>query len=982
VGEAAAQAVPDTTDQGPVVGEAPLTPIQHWLFEVVPGSAERFDQSLMVELIDGVDIVAVRAALEALLAHHDALRMRFERTGGGWRQVNAPVELADVLREHDASGVVVDEQPAVMRKVVDEVHASFDLGRGPLLQAVLFERGAGLRPVLFVAVHHLVVDGVSWRILLEDLGTAYRQVSRGEPVHLGLKTTSFKEWAQRLAGHASGGGFDDELGYWSRVAGDGSVPVDGAGPNTVASERSMTIRLNAAETRALLQDVPGVYRTRVNDVLLAALVRVLGEWAGRDRVLVDLEGHGREEELFGGVDLSRTVGWFTSMFPVALGVPGGDWGVALKAVKEQLRALPRRGIGYGALRYLTEASGLAKQSQVSFNYLGQFDRPAGTDGLVHATIGGLDGDVDPAAARAHVLDVVGRVERRCLEFTWSYSENLHHASTIGALAEQMLTALREIIAHCAQPGAGGCTPSDFPLARLDQAGVDRIVGDGRDVEDIYSLTPMQAGMVFHTLSGGEQAVYFEQATFVLDGVPDPEVLGAAWQHVVDRTPVLRSRMVWEEVADPLQVVQREVSVPIAYLDWSDLPEAERPEELRRLLARDRAEGLDLATAPLMRLALARLSETEVQVVWTFHHVLLDGWSVFGVLTDVFAAHAALADGRQPEPGSRRPFRDYLRWLGERDQREAEEYWRRVLAGFSSPTPLAFDRVPAREHAARSAEWLSVDLGEADTGRLDEFAKRHRLTLNAVVQGIWALLLSRYSGQRDVCFGATVSGRPADLPGADAITGIFINTLPVRVTVDDGADMVGWLQQLQSAQAEARKYDFVSLAQLQTWTDLPAGANLFDSAVVFENYPINDEAAAAHGLRLRDLQALETTNYPLIAVVSPGRRLSVELGYDPALFDAATVERMASHLVHALGAVARNRTALVGDVDVLTSVERVRALVGWNDTARAVAPATLPELIEAQVARTPDAPALVYGETVLSFAEVDARANRLARYLVG
>ncbi|WP_281360367.1 amino acid adenylation domain-containing protein [Lentzea indica] len=520
----------------------------------------------------------------------------------------------------------------------------------------------------------------------------------------------------------------------------------------------------------------------------------------------------------------------------------------------------------------------------------------------------------------------------------------------------MLVALRDIIRHCAQQNAGGRTPSDFPLAGLTQEQVDRIAGDGRDVEDVYPLTPMQAGMVFHGLSQGEQGLYFEQATFVLGGVPDPRVLAAAWQRVVDQTPVLRSQIVWEDT--PLQVVRRAVTVPVRHLDWTT---ANREDELPALLARDRAEGIDLGEAPLMRVTLARLPGNEVQVLWTFHHVLLDGWSVFQVLTDVFAAHAGAPLPHRPA------FRDYLDWLSRRDEIQAEAHWRQVLSGFDTPTALPYDRMPAATHTTRSSEWLVLDV---DPGGLYEFAKRRQLTLNAVVQGAWALLLSRYSGQRDVCFGATVSGRPADIPGVDDITGIFINTLPVRVQVGD-SDVVEWLRKLQDAQAEARRFDFVSLAQLQNW----CGVNLFDSIVVFENYPINDEAAQTHGLRLRELQAFETTNYPLTVVVSPGARLSIELGYDPDLFDAATIERMAGHLVYLLESLPSEQ------VEVLPESERTQLLVQWNDTAVDVAPATLAELFEAQVARTPDLPAVIAGDTRISYAELDRRANRLAHWLI-
>ncbi|MCA1695974.1 MAG: condensation domain-containing protein, partial [Actinobacteria bacterium] len=660
------------------------------------------------------------------------------------------------------------------------------------------------------------------------------------------------------------------------------------------------------------------------------------------------------------------------------------WAGLLKSVKEQLRAVPGRGLGYGALRYLTPAEGLGEQAdpQVSFNYLGQFDWSGGSDGgLFQGMRGGLGGDASPLATRAHVLDVLGRVEHQCLEFTWFYSDNLHQHSTISVLAADMLAVLREIIGHCAAPGVGGRSPSDFPLVDLDQSGVDRLVGDGRGVEDVYPLTSMQAGMVFHALSQGDQGVYFEQATFVLDGVTDPRVLGAAWQHVVDRTPVLRSRVVWEGVDVPLQLVQREASVPITYLDWTHLSEVARREELTRVLDGDRVQGLDLGTAPLLRVTIATLSATEVQVAWAFHHVLLDGWSAFQVLSDVFACHAALAGSQRPALGARRPFRDYLHWLSEQDQEQAQQYWQQALAGFDSPTPLPYDHTPTQTHTTRSAQSLSFHLAPEQTDQLHKVAQRNGLTLNTIAQGVWALLLSRYSRQRNVCFGATVSGRPADLPGADEITGIFINTLPVRIGVDHTTSVTGWLQQVQATQAEARRFDFVSLAQLQTLSDVPGGTPLFDSIVVFENYPINNEAAAGHGLQLRELHAIETTNYPLTLVVIPTQQLSIHLDYDPDLFNPATIKRMAEHLQLLLNGIATDPDQPVFQLPWMSEAERNQVLVEWNDTGHEIPTGTVSSLFAEQVRRTPEAIAVAADDVSLSYAELDARANRLAHRLV-
>jgi len=996
----------EPVEQGPVTGAVALTPIQSWFFDTQTVAPGHFHQSLSLELAEGVDEAALRTALAMLLEHHDALRMRFEQVDDRWCQRNAPVEPVEVLRRVDlspAEGDPVDgDRRTAMAEVLGGIQADLDLGSGPLLAAVVFELGGGQRSVLVLTVHHLVVDGVSWRILLEDLATAYRaacgEAAAPDPAaRLGAKTTSFRTWALRLGEHGAAGGFDDELAYWrDLVQGvDPVLPTDGtpstaAMPNTVASVRSVSVGLNERETRALLQQVPAVYRTQVNDVLLAALGRVLGEWTGREQVLVDLEGHGREE-LFDRVDLSRTVGWFTTLCPVALPVGSGqDWGARLTAIKEQLRAIPGRGLGYGALRYLLPALDNAAADltppapQISVNYLGHFDLPAGGDGLYQAVYEQLRLDENPQAQRAHVLEIIGRVEQNRLEFTWFYSEDLHRRATVSALADELLRALREVITHCAQPGAGGRSPSDFPLARLDQNTVDRLVGDGRGVEDIYPLTPTQAGMVFHGLSQGDQGVYFQQAAFVVEGVADPRQLGAAWQHVVDRTPVLRSSVVWDGVAEPVQVVHREVILPVNYLDWRLLSAAGRREALGTWLDRDRAAGLNLTAAPLLRVMVARLSDLEVQVVWTFHHVLLDGWSVFQVLSDVFACHAELRR-RGPETvqlPTRRPFRDYLQWLGAVDRREPEKYWRRVLAGLSEPTALPYDRPPVEAHRAQSSATVRVALDSEQSSQLRAAARRHGLTVNTVVQGAWALLLSRYSRQRDVVFGTTVSGRPAELAGVESMVGMFINTIPTRVHIDKGKDVLSWLRELQVEQTEARRCDVVPLTQLHSFSELPAEVGLFDSIVVFENYPIDDEAAATHGLRLRELTAIETTNYPLSVVVVSGERLSIGLGYDPASFEVSTIERLAGHLVRVLNVFVEDPTVALDRIDILTEVERHQVLVSWNDTAREVPAGTWVELFEAQVSRAPEATAVRCGDVTVSYGELNERANRLARALIG
>ncbi|MGH3926132.1 MAG: condensation domain-containing protein, partial [Pseudonocardiaceae bacterium] len=346
-----ALAAPAVTHPVPAAGPAPLSPIQHWFF-ATHGPHGRFTMSMLMELAEDLDESALRTALAAVVTHHDALRMRFCAVDGEWHQESAPSEPAEALHIRDVSTMEDAGQESAIENAANVARAELRLETGPMIRAILFRRGPGRRPLLFVAVHHLVMDGVSWRILLDDLETAYRQAATGRPVELEPVGTAFSQWTHRLAAHVQAGGFDADLPYWTTVSTSAvaDLPVDRASADTVDSTRTVTVRLGQADTDALLRRVPGVYRTQVNDVLLSALGRVLARWTGQDRVLVAMEGHGRED-ILDGVDLSRTVGWFTTQFPVALAVPSAaEWDVVLKSVKEQLRAVPHRGLSYEALR--------------------------------------------------------------------------------------------------------------------------------------------------------------------------------------------------------------------------------------------------------------------------------------------------------------------------------------------------------------------------------------------------------------------------------------------------------------------------------------------------------------------------------------------------------------------------------------------------------------------------------------------------------
>ena len=507
----------------------------------------------------------------------------------------------------------------------------------------------------------------------------------------------------------------------------------------------------------------------------------------------------------------------------------------------------------------------------------------------------------------------------------------------------------------------------------------------KNVEDIYPLTPMQRGMLFHALHDPDHGLYFEQAVCTLEGELDLPVFQRAWQLVVRRHSALRTAFIWQNRDEPLQVVRSEAPLPWTVDDWRSLPSEEQAARLAEFRADDRRRGIDLSRAPLMRLALFRQADARYTLVWSFHHLLFDGWSLPVILGEVFQSYEAFAAGQTPRLAAVRPYRDYIAWLQRQDLARAEAFWREQLGTFGEATGLGVDR-PLRPDAgpletAQRESFLSPEASVA----LRAFARQHRLTLNTLLQGAWALLLSRYSGADDLVFGATVSGRPSDLEGVETIAGLFINTLPVRVRLPAALTLRDWLQELQAQQAELRQYEYSALVDVQGWSGVPRGLPLFESLVVFENYPMAQPPADGRPPRLRisGIASEEQTNYALTLCVAMGDVLALKLMYDARRFDTATVDRLLGHLATLLEHLPARPEARLADLPMLTVAERDQLLNRWNATQTAYPRYTTVHASFAdQAARTPGATALSYAGQRVSYRELDERANRLAHYLRG
>jgi amino acid adenylation domain-containing protein len=509
-----------------------------------------------------------------------------------------------------------------------------------------------------------------------------------------------------------------------------------------------------------------------------------------------------------------------------------------------------------------------------------------------------------------------------------------------------------------------------------------------DIEDIYPLSPMQKGMVFHTLLAPESGVYFEQFSWGMRGELNAEALRRAWQRAADRHPVLRTSFDWEQLDRPMQLVHRRVEVPWVYQDWQRLSETEQRIRLGTFVETDRQRGFNLRHPPLFRLALLRMSGTVHYLVWSHHHLLLDGWSSSLLLAEVLACYRAFSQGLEPELPAIRPYRDYIGWLQRQDRSRAESYWRQTLEGFQTPTPVRIGRAPG---GMRDPESDYADeefyLSQEATHHLQTFAQQHRLTLHTLTQGAWSVLLSRYSGEADVVFGTTVSGRSPEIPGVESMIGLFINTLPTRVRVPAGETVVPWLRRLQDQQAEVRQYDYTPLTDIQAWSDLPAGMPLFETLFVFENQALDralDQQRTRRperGLEIFDFRSFERTNYPITAGVAPGTQLFLGLSYERRRFDASAIRRMLGHWRTLLEGMAAKPNVRLRDLPMLTDRERQTVLVEWNRTeADHPRDRCIHDLFAEQAARTPEAVAVVLKQNHLTYRELNVQANRLAHHL--
>ncbi|WP_156425237.1 non-ribosomal peptide synthetase, partial [Mycobacterium sp. GA-1285] len=961
----------DVIDEG--VGPVVATPIIRWLQDV-DGPVDQFNQTVVVQAPQGATEADVVVLLQALVDRHAMLRLHVgDADAGDWSlQVPRP------------GSVIAHERLQTVDVMSDEALAAARSRLSPASGVMFSALWVTSTRQLVLMIHHLAVDGVSWRILLQDLNIAWAQHRSGHPPVLPSSGTSFARWSSLLAEYARTAAVVEQVDAWRQIAATpAALPRVQPEVDTFAAAGRLSLELETETTRVLLGEVPAAFHTGVQDILLIAFALACAEFLGTapGTVGIDIEGHGRTEELAADVDLSRTVGWFTTKHPVALTLEPLDWarvaagdavlGAVIKRAKEQLRAHPD-GLTYGLLRYLTPDIDLSGSDQpIGFNYLGRLGAPSpdapddmwliGHDGVV---LSGAPAEI--STPLMHTLELnAATVETDAgprIQAHWLWAPSALDRSQVSRLGRLWFEALDGVCAHV-RAGGGGLTPSDIAPAQLEQQQIDELQKHDR-IADILPLTPLQRGLLFHArTAAGSDDVYAMQLDITVAGSVDAVRLRDAIHTVINRHPNLAARFC-DQFDQPVQIIPAEPETPWQYV------ELETDEQVQQLHAAERAAVRDLTQPSAFRAALIRTATDRHRLLLTFHHIVLDGWSLPILLQEIFAVYHG---ERLPAAVS---YRRYITWLADRDGEPARAAWCEVLAGFDTPTLVG----PPDSVVTGHRDVKTARVPEHITQALTDLARSHHTTVNTVLQSVWSQVLVSLTGHHDVAFGTTVSGRPAEVAGAESMVGLFINTVPVRAHITAATTTADLLDQLQSAHNHILEHEHLALNEIYRIT---GHDQLFDTAFVYENYPLDAGALAVDGgLAIADIANREYNHYPLTVQAVPGCELSLRVEYDTGVFAPTDIDALIERLQRVMVAMTVDPTRRLSSVIVLDGSERSRLDEIGNRAALMAAPPTfsIPGLFAEHVARIPEAVALTCQGRSMTYRQLDDAANRLAHSL--
>ncbi len=970
------------SDQSTIIGKAALTPIQSWFFEGPVKAKHHYNQAVMLSFEEEVSIENIREIFWKLQEHHDALRMVFRSEDEILIQENLSTDLPVSVEEYDLKDQGTQIEASLL-EISNQIQSGINLEQGPLMKVGLFHLEKGSR--LLIVIHHLVVDGISWRILFEDIELLYQQINRNESLNLPSKTDSFLSWSGHLREYIKGDQFKEAKTYWESFDAKNisRVPKDNQnGSNTGFDRRYASFTLNSEETTLLLKEVHPSFNTQINDILLTALLLSVSMRYGHCKVQVDLESHGREE--INGTNVSRTVGWFTTIYPVILEKMDGDLAYQIKCIKEALANVPNSGLDYSLAKYYVsedddQTEWLTENSQIIFNYLGQFD--ADTRGRSYSIAKERGGDtVSSTETINYDWDISGIVHSDKLKMTIAYSQKQYSEETITTFMQQFKESLKEIIDYCCTYNKLELTPSDLTYKKLSIIQLDALQSK-YDIQDIYPLSPMQEGMLYHSLLDSESENYFSQLTYRLKGTLDVSLVEKSMNVLIGRHDILRTIFINEGYDRPLQLVLKERSIDFNYQDLQKEVENRSVDTvISACQQEEKLRKFDLSKDLLMRLSVIKITEDEYFFIWSRHHILMDGWCLSILINEFKQIYASYVDKIEPTlPVIANPYSNYIKWLEARDKEESADYWRKYLSYYNKLVTLPQKEISLSDllpYHLMSEEWF---LDHQAMKSLHQLSSEYGVTLNTIFQAAWAILLAKYNNTDDVVFGSVVSGRPAALEHVETMIGLFINTVPVRMSIDKGCSIGELLNKVQAEAIESEKHHFSLLSETQSSSELDNG--LFDHLMVFENYPVTESLDTSEDFKVADAEIFEQTNYDLTIEISPAKETRIKIDYNANKYDSVTIRNVLVHLNQIIEEIISDTATDISKIDVNTTKEHQKLLYEFNDTGTDYSSSeTVLSLFKKQVAQNPDTLAITIGDNRMTYKELDQRSDKLASYL--
>ncbi|MDO5850912.1 MAG: amino acid adenylation domain-containing protein [Methanobacteriaceae archaeon] len=805
-------------EQEKITGEVLLTPIEYHFFNQKLENPNYYNQSQLLSSDDKLSYETIEKIFDNLVLHHDMLRAYYPENK---QIIRSNTDNIYKLTEYDIENT--DEIDSLAEKLQE----SLNINEGSLIKVGLFHTSS--KDYLFIVMHHLIIDGISWRILKEDIETIYSQIKNNKKIKLPYKSNSFKKWANIVDKYSTSYQLKKQIPYWQTVISkisDGNLPKKDV--NTVTWNKE-SILLDETYTKLLLNDISKAYNTEINDILFSAFILAVYNVTKQNKLSVVLEGHGREQ-IVPNMNINRTVGWFTSLYPVIFENIDDSIKNTIINIKETLKQIPQKGISYGML----QQKGFIEEQipDLAFNYLGEFGEE---DSISNYQISNIPhgNKINSYNKIFTAMALSSYTMNKKFKASLKYNQDKYDPQLIKEIINQFKQELMNIIDHCKNIETPIKTVSDYSdttvLTQEEFNTIEkRIVDQGHEIERIYSLTPTQEEMLRFTLNHPESFPFTVQKYYEIQSDINIDIFKESLKLLTKEHDILRTDIVYKDLNVPVQIVLKEKEIPFEFIDLTNKVNVE--EELLKIKRAEFYKGFDIEYEPLIRMTLVKIGENCYQIIGTMYHIIMDGWTISILFNDIAKYYEALIKNKEIKIETDK-YEEYVQYLDEQDKQENLDYWKNLLKGYHHKIEIPTTGV--KDKPEEPIDNIKYNVSEYTFKKLKELAKNNDVTINTVFEAIWSILLQKYNNTNDVVFGKLVSGRNIPLEHIGEKIGTFINTVPVRGKTKPGETFIDLINNIQNQAIESNNHDTVSLLDLED--SIGMDDNLITTLFVFENY---------------------------------------------------------------------------------------------------------------------------------------------------